>query len=297
MKNFRKPRTRSNDNSSTSNIYPTYPSPMYKYTIANVNLRETKSTSANILAVIPSGTKVQVLDGEEDWYLVSYNTLQGYIYMPLLSTTKYTYRDSLLRSYPTAESNPLAIVPKGSEVQVLSTNGNWSSVIFNNRAGYIFSPLLTDDGAPPDAYDFTYFTTDMTRFVNENNIKSPTPNLITTDLENKLTYVFSKGTNDLWNQLYKWECTVGAPETPTIKGTFYVTGRKPYFGSDTYRVKYATRIQGSYYYHSILFNPEGTEIINASLGLAISHGCIRLAVENAQWIYNNILDATAIIIN
>ena len=38
------------------------------------------------------------------------------------------------------------------------------------------------------------------------------------------------------------------------------------------------------------------EIINDTLGEALSHGCIRLAVENAQWIYDNVLDATAIVI-
>lgn len=280
-----------------SEIYPATPINSYKYTTTTVNLRETKSTSSNILAVIPAETKVQVLDAEEDWYLVLYNKIQGYIYASFLSTTKYPYRDVLLHSYPTAESNPYTVVPKGSEVQVLSVVGDWSKVIYNNRNGYIFSYFLTDDGSAPNAYDFTYFTTDMLRFVNSNAIKSPTNNLITTDLENKYTYIFNKMNGNTWEQLYKWRCTVGAPDTPTIKGTFYVTGRKPYFGSDTYRVKYATRIQGSYYYHSVLFNPEGTEIINDTLGAAISHGCIRLAVPNAQWIYDNVLDATAIIIN
>ncbi len=99
----------------------------------------------------------------------------------------------------------------------------------------------------PEGYDFEYFYTDMTRFVNDNQIKSPTLNLITTDLENKLTYIFEKNDDGSWKLLYKWSCTIGKPSTPTIKGTFYVNGRKPYFGSDTYRVKYATRIRGSYY--------------------------------------------------
>ena len=147
-------------------------------------------------------------------------------------------------------------------VQVLSSNGDWDHVIFNDKEGYIFNYFLSDDGNPPGGYDFEYFKTDMTRFVNDNNIKSPTNNLITTDLENKITYIFKKGDNKLWILLYKWSCTVGKPETPTIKGTFYVT-----------------------------------EIINDTLGATLSHGCIRLAVENAQWIYNNILDTTAIIIN
>lgn len=269
----------------------------YKYTLANVNLRENKSILSNILTVVPVDSKVQVLDAAEDWYEVIYNGQRGYLYNIYLSTTKYTWLDTPLRSYPSAESNPVTMVPAKSEVQVLSVTGDWSYVVYDDQRGYIFNYFLTDDGNPPDAYDFTYFYTDMTRFVNENQIPSPTINLITTDLENKFTYVFEKGTDVLWNLLYKWECTVGKPSTPTIKGTFYVNGRKPYFGSDTYRVKYATRILGPYYYHSVLFNAEGTEIIDDRLGLALSHGCVRLAVENAQWIYDNVLDSSAIVIN
>lgn len=277
--------------------YKRQPDDSYKYTLANLNLRESKSTKSNILAVIPIGTKIQILDAEEDWYKVNYNDLIGYVYSKYLSKTKYSWTGVTLRSYPSSESNPITIVPEKSKVQVLDTNGDWSHVIYDNQEGYIFNYFLSDDGNPPEAYDFTYFYTDMAKFVNTNHIKSPTINLITTDLQNKLTYVFEKDSNGMWKQLYRWSCTVGKPSTPTIKGTFYVSGRKPYFGSDTYRVKYATRIRGSYYYHSILFNANGTEIIDDRLGMALSHGCIRLAVENAQWIYDNVLDTTTIIIN
>lgn len=269
----------------------------YKYTLANTNLREEKSTSSNVITVIPIGSKVQVIGAEEDWYEVLYNGQRGYLYSDYLSKTKYTWTGVTLRSYPSAESNPVTIIPTKSIVQVISVNGDWSYAIYDNQVGYIFSYFLSDDGNPPEEYNFEYFYTDMTKFVNDNQIKSPTINLITTDLENKLTYIFEKNPDGSWNLLYKWPCTIGKPSTPTIKGTFYVSGRKPYFGSDTYRVKYATRIRGSYYYHSILFNPAGTEIIDDRLGLALSHGCIRLAVENAHWIYDNILDKTTIIIN
>lgn len=269
----------------------------YKYTLANTNLREEKSTSSNVITVIPIGSKVQVIGAEEDWYEVLYNGQRGYLYSDYLSKTKYTWTGVTLRSYPSAESNPVAIIPPKSIVQVISVNGDWSYAIYDNQVGYIFSYFLSDDGNPPEEYNFKDFYTDMIKFVNDNQIKSPTINLITTDLENKLTYIFEKNPDGSWNLLYKWLCTIGKPSTPTIKGTFYVSGRKPYFGSDTYRVKYATRIRGSYYYHSILFNPAGTEIIDDRLGMALSHGCIRLAVENAHWIYDNILDKTTIIIN
>lgn len=273
------------------------PNDSFKYTLGNLNLREEKSTTANILTVIPKGSNVEVLDAEEDWYKVKYNNLIGYVYSVYLSKTKYPWLDVVLRSFASAESNPITMVPAKSRVQVLDTVGDWSHVIYNDQEGYIFTSYLSDDGNSPQSYDFTYFNTDMTKFVNDNNIKSPTNNLIATDLDNKLTYVFAKDNNGMWSLLYKWDCTVGKPSTPTIKGTFFVNGRKPYFGTDNYRVKYATRIKGSYYYHSILFNADGTEIKDARLGLALSHGCIRLAVENAQWIYDNILDGTAIVIN
>lgn len=269
----------------------------YKYTLANVNLREDKSLSSNIITVIPANSKVEVIDGEEDWYEVVYNNKRGYVYNQYLSKTKYTWTGVNLRSFPSSESNAVTVVPAKSRVQVLSISGDWSNVIYENQEGYIFNYFLSDDGNPPEDYDFQYFYTDMTKFVNDNKIKSPTPNLITTDLENKLTYVFEKNTDNIWQLLFKWECTVGKPSTPTITGTYYVSGRKPYFGSDSYLVKYATRIRGGYYYHSVLFNPEGTYIIDDRLGMALSHGCIRLAVKNAQWIYDNILDTTTVIIN
>lgn len=277
--------------------YTRQQSDTYKYTLSDAILRTSPSTTSKVLTIIPEGTKVLVLDSAEDWYQILYNNFQGFVFAPFLSVTKYPWKDVLLRSYPSSQSNPLLLIPAKSPVEVLSTNGDWSSVIYNDQSGYLFSELLTDDGNPPDAYDFTYFDSNMVRFVNDNKIKSPTTNLLTTNLETKYTYVFEKGTNDLWVLLYKWICTVGKPSTPTIKGTFYISGRKPYFGTDLYRVKYATRISGSYYYHSILFDSTGTTITDDRLGMALSHGCIRLDVPNAQWIYDNILDGTAVVIN
>ena len=51
-----------------------------KYTLANLNLREEKSTAAKVLTVIPAGSKVQVVDAAEDWYEVIYNGIKGYVY-------------------------------------------------------------------------------------------------------------------------------------------------------------------------------------------------------------------------
>ena len=90
---------------------------IYKYTLANLNLRSSKSTSGDIITVIPQGSKVEILDGAEDWYEVIYNNQRGYVYNQYLSKTKYTWTDVFLRSFPTSESNSVALVPDKSMVK------------------------------------------------------------------------------------------------------------------------------------------------------------------------------------
>ena len=59
----------------------------YKYTLANLNLRENKSTSSNVITVIPAKSKIEVLDAPEDWYDVRYNGQRGYVFNEYLSKT------------------------------------------------------------------------------------------------------------------------------------------------------------------------------------------------------------------
>lgn len=146
-------------------------------------------------------------------------------------------------------------------------------------------------------YDYEYFDTDVEKFVNENQVKSSTDYLITTSLLNKYTYIFIRDyDNKVWKQKSKWLCTIGSPETPTPEGVFDVIGRRPNFGSYDYQVRYATRFKERYYYHSILLDGYGDKVIDDRLGVAISNGCIRLSLENAKWIYDNIPDGTTVII-
>lgn len=146
-----------------------------------------------------------------------------------------------------------------------------------------------------NSFDFKNFNKNMLLFVKENNIKSATNYLIITSTTKKKTYIFKENEAG-WKETYVWQCTVGKKSTPTIKGLFYITGRKPYFGTNDYKVKYATRIIGKYYYHSILYDKNGKYIIDGRLGLPLSHGCIRLKTSNAKWIYDNIPNGTTVII-
>lgn len=268
----------------------------YKYTLTNVNLRTNKSTNAVVIEVIPKDSKIEILDQEENWFKAIYNNKQGYVNRDYISISKYPWTNLKLRENESTSSKELLIIPKKSRVQVISTNGKWSKVIYDDRVGYVSNYYLSDDGNNVKGIDYNNFYKNMVDFLNDNNIKSTSDFCLVTDLKNKYTYILKKG-NKTWSEQFKWPCTVGKPETPTIKGVFYITGRKPGFGTDKYSVKYATRIKGAYYYHSILYNSSGSYVIDGRLGLALSHGCVRLETSNAKWIYENIVDGTTVIIH
>ena len=270
--------------------------PNYKYSLTDVNLRSEKSTSSKVLAVIPPLTKLQALDADDEWIEVQYQDIKGYVYKEFISITKYTTSNLNLREKTSIASDSLAIIPKMSKVEVIASQGEWSKVIYNDKLGYVYNVFISDDGSKTDEKKINDFYSDMEAYVNQNKITSSSQYLLTTDLKHKQTYVF-RNDHGTWIVLYKWTCTIGKPSTPTITGTFYINGRKLSFGTDLYQVKYATRIKDGYYYHSLLYDANGDYIIDGRLGEALSHGCIRLQTDHAQWIYRNIPDATTVLIH
>ena len=275
--------------------YPYYRQTIDKYTLANLNLRGEKSLAGNILTVIPKGERVEVIDAEEEWTKASYKGLEGYLSTRYLSESKFPWSNLNLREDRSTTSRIITTIPKGERVEILEEGPEWSRTVYNRITGYVNKYYLSQDGNPPGALNYNDFYTDMDSFVNNNNIQSPTDYLLITDLRNRLTYVYRKNNNS-WQQLHKWSSTVGKPETPTVRGVFDIKDRKPGFGTNTYSVKYATRIIGGYYYHSILYNSTGAYVIDGRLGMALSHGCIRLATQNAKWIYDNIPNGTTVVI-
>ena len=104
-------------------------------------------------------------------------------------------------------------------------------------------------------------------------------------------------------QVKQFVCTTGAADTPTIKGTFHAEGpvSEWYFmGPSHIWVRYAFRIRGPYYFHSVLFRNYGDAEPTASsvrnLGNSASHGCVRLSVEDAQWIFENCTAGMTVVI-
>ena len=100
--------------------------------------------------------------------------------------------------------------------------------------------------------------------------------------------VFS-GSSGNWSLKYYWSCVTGAPGTPTVTGKFSTTGYKRTSLSTDSRARWCTQIWGGYFFHTILASTN-------ELGNSLSHGCIRLAIPNAQWIYKNVNAGTKVVI-
>ena len=128
----------------------------------------------------------------------------------------------------------------------------------------------------------------MTSIANNSGFTSGTPYLILVNRSRHEVGVFGGGYKN-WSCVKFWSCVTGAPSTPTITGTYSTTGFKRTNLTTDARARWATQINGGYFFHSILAS-------NNELGSSQSHGCVRLAVENAKWIYDNIQRGTKVYI-
>lgn len=120
-----------------------------------------------------------------------------------------------------------------------------------------------------------------------NGLSSKTKWLILCDTNNFLTGVF-KGSKGNW-KLVRFICvSVGKPSTPTKKGTFTIKNKKKKFFSGAVRCKYCTRFTKAYYFHSLPYTWNGKYIASSRLAQRCTHGCVRMEIGDAKYIYRNV---------
>ena len=128
------------------------------------------------------------------------------------------------------------------------------------------------------------------RCINEEFYNSETSFYIIADIDYCYIMIF-RGSVGQWklDKIYPMSC--GKPGSSTPRGEYEVTGKLPYFYSHGSLCYYATQWNGPYYFHSVTYNYNGT-IQNPTLGAHISAGCIRLDIDVAEWIYDNVPEGT-----
>lgn len=124
------------------------------------------------------------------------------------------------------------------------------------------------------------------RFVNDNAIRSKTDYLIWVS-KSKFTVTVFKDMNGIWKEQDAFQCSIGAPSTPTITGQFEYFSREARWSYPTYYVGPIMRFYKGYALHSTLLRYDGSNA-DGRLGKRISHGCVRLAPANINWMVDNI---------
>ncbi|MDO4400503.1 MAG: L,D-transpeptidase [Coriobacteriia bacterium] len=125
---------------------------------------------------------------------------------------------------------------------------------------------------------------------------SATDYFIAVDIPAKRTMIF-KWKGDEWKLVKYWVCSTGAPESPTITGTFEVGDRGYSFGDEEgYTCYYWTQFSGNYLFHSIKYEPGTFDVQDGRLGEDVSEGCVRLKIKNAKWIYDTIPWSTKVVV-
>lgn len=119
------------------------------------------------------------------------------------------------------------------------------------------------------------------------------------DYTNQCVYAFSKD-EDGERQLERvMMCTTGGNGHWTPEGEYEMGSdykRFGFFPSFNCYAQYWTQMWGNFYFHSLLYNERdaGTYTMSSynNLGTPGSHGCIRLLVPDARWIYENCAPGT-----
>ena len=87
-------------------------------------------------------------------------------------------------------------------------------------------------------------------------------------------------------------CSGGADDTPTPAGEFTTSQKIEYDWVDRFNMGayYWVRFFKSYLFHSVPFDKEGNMMMEEyeRLGRPVSHGCIRLELDQAKWLYENL---------
>ena len=130
------------------------------------------------------------------------------------------------------------------------------------------------------------------------------PYKIGVSIEKQRVYVYMWDGSGYNDEIKSFKCSTGMDGYDTPTGTYQSGGKVTfdewyYFADYNCYAKYAYRIVGGILFHSVLYNSSKkgptSSSVNA-LGRKASHGCIRLAEENAKWIFDNCPEGTTVVI-
>ena len=117
--------------------------------------------------------------------------------------------------------------------------------------------------------------------------------LILVDTSRCITSIYY-GSQGNWDLNRRYVCSTGRAGTPTVIGEYEVYGKGYSFGLG-YTCYYYTQFYGDYLFHSSPYYVNSNRIMDPTMGVPSSAGCVRLEIQNAKWIYDNIPYGTKVV--
>lgn len=225
---------------------------------------------------------------------------------PLVEATEVPYTKPLARGSTGALVKQLQ--------QRLTDMGYYEGPVSGNLLGHTVNAIKAlqkqnavkvDGSVGEETWNLIFNTADV---VLPHNTPKPTPSptpipyAITVDVTNQVTTVYGRDDNgDFTVVVREMLCSTGTKANPSDPGDWVLNGRHAkwcYFPKWGGHARYWTRINSSIAFHSVIYNSVNTMALSISsyenLGRRASHGCIRLTVADAKWIYDNVSEGVVV---
>ena len=250
-----------------------------------------------------------------EWFYLKENGLAKTGWLKLSSTSIY-YLDK-------AEKGAMTVGPKklpSGKLVYFDTEGRRATTAgwkpfgeyyyYTNKSGTCYVNT-TIKGIKLDALGRTKMSTmDM----KAQGYSSNTNYLVLCD-KSTYTVCIYKGSKGKWTRIKgPWRCTHGGSRTPAytsdgkekyITFTGRLTKRSATWGWGDFEytsAAFCMNLSSGNFFHSVLFNkgsrsnPYNMSPVDGQLGTNWSHGCIRLALPNAEWVWDNIPAGTRAVV-
>lgn len=273
--------------------------------IENTRLYNLSSSIESIQDSIKSyNTGIDYFNNGEYFEAISYfkrvSTLDlNYPYsLTYLNNSKNKIKENLLDNCDTLVSNDHyseALSKISENNDILGNDIDVQNKIIDIKAKQ--QDYLDKNSATAEASSRALTSSILPNNINTLNIESTTSYLINVSLEKQKTYIY-KGKADKWQLIKTFSCSTGIGGEDTPSGSFSTKEKGEWFFSDKYEQggKYWTQIIGDILFHSVPFAKDKTTVLDYTMNKPSSHGCIRLSLDDAKWIYTNIPRGSKVII-
>jgi lipoprotein-anchoring transpeptidase ErfK/SrfK len=192
-------------------------------------------------------------------------------------------------------TEPCDYLASGDKVELLKDKSTEVYYVrHGKRLGWTKAGILE---IPPDPSTKTDVPTaeEIENYAKENNFQSDTEYFVFVDIARQKTYVMKYDESHNLKLEKSIVCATGKNISPTTRGFFKISDRGESFYNERLGsgAKYWVRFNGSYLFHSIALNKDGS-VKDDALGVRRSDGCVRMSMEDIKWFYETVPEGTGV---